>query len=128
MAEDFLDALLSAADVDAVGMTRWWERAKTALETAAAASDCWRQCAAKAAKKLQVEAPDERLSKTVAALAKHLDDPNIYQRWAQLAERDALSITALVRERRTARRPKKATEPKPEPKKPTTEEPACLPF
>lgn len=131
MAEDFLDALLSAADVDTIGAIHWWERAKTALETAAAASDSWRQCAAKAAQKLQIEAPDERLSHTVATLAAALDNTTTYRRWARLAERDALSITAMVRERRTARRrtakpqnPKKETPARPA----TAEEPECLPF
>lgn len=132
MAEDFLDALLSAADVDTIGATNWWERAKTALETAAAASDSWRQCAAKAAQKLQIDAPDERLSHTVARLAGVLDNPAAYRRWARLAERDALSITAMVRERRTARRNSKTDKTnkmKETPAKPVTaEEPECLPF
>lgn len=131
MAEDFLDALLSAADVDTIGRNRWWERAKTALETAAASSDSWRSCAARAARKLQIEAPDERLSTATAKLAKHLDDPDVYARWAELAERDALVITAMVRDRRATRNAKRktTTEPANPAGKNTKEETQeCLPF
>lgn len=127
MAEDFLDALLSAADVDTIGMSRWWDRAKAALETAAGSSDNWGQCVARAARKLQIEAPDERLSQAVTGLTAVLANQAVYRRWARLAERDALYIAALVRERRSQRRAKATTAKKPTTKK-TTEEDECLPF
>lgn len=134
IAEDFLDALLDSADVDRIGKTNWWERARTALEISAGSSDTWHQCVARAARRMQIESPSEALSDTTARLATHLNDPAVFRRWARLAERDALAITALVRERRTSRRktkPKKDTSSVAKPTTTTTktsEEPECLPF
>lgn len=103
-AEQFLDALLTSADVDVIGAIRWWDRAKAALETAAQSSTTWPQCVAKAAKKLQVDVLGEHASTIVADLGRHLGAPATFAAWRQVAARDAVYITALVRETRTARR------------------------
>jgi len=105
-AERFLYALLDSADVNRIGVARWWERAKTALETAAASSTSWRQCVARAGKKMEVDAFSASSSATIADLSTILDDPQVFARWRTLATRDALTITALVRHQRTARRAK----------------------
>lgn len=104
-AERFLDALLDSADVRTIGVARWWERAKTGLETAAASSTSWRQCVAKAGRKMQIDTYTASSAATIAALAEDLDDPAAFSRWRTLATRDALTITAMVRHQRTARRP-----------------------
>lgn len=104
LAERFLAALLASADVSKIGPARWWERAKTALETAAASSTTFRQCVAKAGKKLEIETLREASSTSIAALAAQLDDPAVFARWRTLATRDALTITAMVRADRAARR------------------------
>lgn len=103
-AERFLDALLASADIKRIGVARWWERAKTALETGAAASTSWRQCVAKAGRKMEIETFSEESSATIAALADVLDDPDVFARWRSLAVRDALTITAMVRHQRAGRR------------------------
>ena len=105
-AERFLDALLDSADVNRIGVARWWERAKTAIETAAAASTSWRQCVAKAGKKMEIDAFSANSSATIADLSTVLDDPASFARWRTLATRDALTVTALARHQRTARRTK----------------------
>lgn len=103
LAEDFLDALLSAADLKVIGKNNWWDRAKSALETAAASSATWPACVARACKKLQISTPDTRLSAEVDKLAKILGDERVYLRWARLAARDAVYVTAMVRARRDQR-------------------------
>jgi hypothetical protein len=102
-AERFLDALLSSANVDRIGVTRWWDRAKTALETGAATSTSWRQCVAKAARKLQIDMLNEQASATVVELSTQLDDPAVFARFRTLCTRDALTIAAHVRDRRLSR-------------------------
>lgn len=103
LAEDLLDALLDSADTTRVGPARWWERAKTALETAAASSTTFREAAARAGRKMEVTAFRESSSSTIADLAQILDDPTTFGRWRTLATRDALVITAMVRARRRRR-------------------------
>lgn len=104
MAELFIDAMLSSADVDTIGVTSWWDRAKTALETAAASSTSWPQCVSRAAKKLQIETLSPQSSQTIAELATVLDDPQTFAAWARLAARDAVYTVALVRAAREQRR------------------------
>jgi hypothetical protein len=106
LAEQFLAALLDSADVKQVGVARWWERAKTALETAAASSTSFRQCVARAGKKMEIDTMRESSSTTIAQLAAQLDAPATFARWRTLATRDALTITAMVRAERAARRPR----------------------
>lgn len=104
LAEEFLAAMLDSASVQQIGVARWWERAKTALETSAASSTTFRQCVARAGKKLEIETLRETSATTIAALAAQLDDPATFARWRTLATRDALTITAMVRADRAARR------------------------
>jgi hypothetical protein len=103
-AQRFLNALLDSADVRQVGVARWWERAKTALETAAASSTSWRQCVSRAGNKLQIDVFTAGSAAIIAELAQHLDDESIFVRWRALATRDALTITAMVRHQRSTQR------------------------
>lgn len=103
-AERFLDALLSSADVDKIGVGRWWDRAKTALETGAATSTSFRQCVAKAGRKLQIDTLNGDAAATVAHLALLLDEHTTFARWRTLCARDALTIAAAVRDQRVNRR------------------------
>lgn len=122
MAEQLVDALLSSASVDTIGALHWWDRAKTALETAAASSTTWAQCVARAARKLQIETLTAESSATVAGLARVLDDPAVYQRWARQAARDAIYTVALVRAAREQRRTTRAAA-----KNPTLTHPEATP-
>lgn len=104
LAERFLDALLDSADITRIGVARWWDRANTALETAAASSTSWRQCVAKAGKKMEITTYSQLAAATIAELATILDDPRVFPRWRQIITRDALTVTAMVRNARTTRR------------------------
>lgn len=103
-AEQLLDALLSSASVDKIGRTRWWDRAKTALETGAASSTNFYQAAAKTAAKLQIDTLNEHAAGTVVQLKDMLHDPATFARWRTLCMRDALVIAANVRIHRVHRR------------------------
>lgn len=104
MAERFVDALLSSADVDVIGAVHWWDRAKTALQTGAASSTSWAQCVSTAARKLQIETLSAESSAAVADLGRVLAVPIVFQRWARLAARDALYTVAIVRNQREERK------------------------
>lgn len=104
LAVRFQDALLSSADVEVIGRTAWWDRARTAIETAAASATRFSEAVATAAKKLQITgALDARTSAEIAALAAVLDDPATFAAWRELAQADAVYVTALTRVQRTTR-------------------------
>lgn len=113
LAEQFMDALLDSADVRRIGVARWWERAKTALETGAAASTSWRECVARAGKKMEIETYSGPSSEAITGIAGVLDDPDVFARWRTIATRDALTITAMVRHARTTRRAAQTVEETP---------------
>lgn len=106
LAERFLDALLDSADSRAIGPARWWERAVSALETSAAASTSFRQASARAARRLQIATFTPATAAVVGDLAEVLDDPALFARWRTVARRDAVTIAAMVRNTRTARKNK----------------------
>lgn len=108
LAQDFLDALLDSADTTRVGVARWWDRAKTALETGAASSRTFQEALARAGRKLEIDALRESSSLTMSDLAQTLNDPQTFSRWRTLATRDALAITAMVRASRKRRRTTRA--------------------
>lgn len=137
MAENLLDEALTVVHRDQkIPYVDRYQRAKTALEAGAASSDTWRQCVSRIAGKLQIDEPGEHLAALIARLAVMLDRPEVYHRWAQLAARDALSIVAMVRERRSQRHAdtesRRATRADPatsKTTKPTSKEaPECLPL
>jgi len=103
LATDFLDALLASASTDVISPKTWWERAKSALETGAVASESFGQMAARCAKKLQIDAFSSKSSVTLAAINDQLRDPAAFEAFRSLCQRDAVYITALTRVIRTAR-------------------------
>ena len=108
LAVDLLDAILSAADVDTIGVSNWWDRATNALLTGAATGTCVREVVTRMAGKLQItSAFPERVTATIVRVGDALADPEVFGRWRRIAERDAVYIAALVRLRRSERREKK---------------------
>lgn len=107
VAEDFLDALLSAASVDVIGVANWWPRATSALTAAAARATCVREMVTVAAGKLQVDTLPEPPARAVARVEAMLADPVVFDRWRRIAERDAVYVAAMVRLRRADARQSK---------------------
>lgn len=109
LAVDLLDAVLSCADVDLIGKSHWWDRARTALETAATGTD-YPEIVAKICQKLQItQALSEQSSATVAAIGEHLTDDRL-PAWRERCQRDAVYLVALTRIKRTDKRTKKNQE------------------
>lgn len=105
LAVDLLDAVLGAAEVDAIGVANWWPRATTALQTGAATGDCVRTVVTRMCAKLQITvALPEKTTAVVVTVDAALADQRVFARWRRIAERDAVFIAALVRLRRAERR------------------------
>lgn len=103
VAETFLDAMLSSADVSVIGVSSWWDRATSALETGCAVGDGVRAVTARVAKKLQVGVLSRETAAVVDRVAVQLTDPAVFARWRYLAARDAVYVAAMVRLRRDER-------------------------
>ena len=98
----FLSAILDSADPERIGPKRWWDRARTALETGTATAS-FSEATAKTAAKLEIDgALTAKSSRTINRLAAPLSDPAVFGPWAELCRRDAVYITALTRVQRDA--------------------------
>lgn len=113
LAVQALDAVLSSASVDVIGVSHWWDRATAALTTAAAAGVSWPRVCSTMARKLQIDAYAERDARTLTGIGAQLADPGVLARWCYLAERDTPYIVAMARIRRAdrtaARKPVKSS-------------------
>lgn len=92
-----LDALLDSADVQTVGVSDWWDRARTALETAAAGAEDFAHLVSIGCRKLQIDSLNERASRTIADLGTALADRRRFEEFRGVAHRDAVYLTALTR-------------------------------
>lgn len=105
LAVRFLDAMLSSADVDTIGRTAWWDRARSALETGAATGTAFSEVVSACARRLQITgALPARASEEITRLSRELADPAVFAAWRELAQSDAVYITALTRVQRAARK------------------------
>lgn len=101
----FLDCLLSEADVETIGRTYWWDRAKTALETASTTGTAFSEVVATACRKLQITwALSAKGATEIAAIGEALSDPGVFADWRELMASDAIYITALTRVHRQSRK------------------------
>jgi hypothetical protein len=107
-AVDFLDAMLRSADVAVIGVNRWWDRAKTALETGCYAGSNVREVTTRVARKLQIDTLQIETAEQIDRLAQALRDPDLFARWRRLAARDAVFVAAMVRLRRDDRKTARA--------------------
>lgn len=97
LAVQALDAALSSASVDTIGVAHWWERATAALVCAAAAGSTWPRVCSTLAHKLQIDVYSDRDARALAATGAELTDPAVLGRWCYLAQRDAPYIVAMTR-------------------------------
>jgi len=111
-------ALLDSASTDVIGVASWWDRATTALTTAAASATTYPQAVSTACKKLQIDTLSEPSARILSELEKVIG-PRLAE-WCETASRDAVYITAMTRVERTAKRATKTTTTKttPEPTAP----------
>jgi hypothetical protein len=104
VAETFLLAMMSSANVDRIGVARWWDRARTSLETGAACSTSWREMVSKVGRKLLIDSLNEDAAITVAGFNTMLDDPATFARFREICARNALTFPAKVRQQKVADR------------------------
>lgn len=112
-AEDFLDALLSAASVDVIGVSNWWDRATSALTAAAARAATVRDMVTVTTDKLQVGTLPEATMREVVRIEGLLAAPAVFARWRRIAERDAVYVAGMVRLRRADKRETRKAKAKP---------------
>ncbi|GAA3878415.1 hypothetical protein GCM10022243_48900 [Saccharothrix violaceirubra] len=97
----WLNALLDSASADVLGVAHYWDRAQSALITAATA-DTVGEAVTTAARKLQIETTQARtdtaLLEACAVIAAD------YPAWQARVEREAVYLVALARVARTARK------------------------
>lgn len=114
-----LDAALSSASVDVIGVAHWWDRATSALQAAAGAGDSWPRVCSTLARKLQIDVYQDRDARTLAQLGGRLDPADL-GRWCYLAQRDAVYLVAMCRIQRDDRRTRRAAaKPRPAQPEPT---------
>lgn len=106
-----LDAVLSSASVDMIGVSHWWDRATAALVSAAGAGSTWPRVVSTMCRKLQVGVLAERDARALDQLDAQLGDAQL-GRWCYLAGRDAPYLVAMCRIRRADRAATRKT-PKP---------------
>lgn len=98
----FVLAMMKSADVEVISPKRWWERAKTALETAASQAESWQQMVSKAGAKLQIISPLAETAKAISSIGNHLSTSENFERFRHLCQRDALYIVAMARANKEA--------------------------
>lgn len=101
LAVDFLDALLSSADVTTIGVNNWWDRATAALSTALAAASGYGEAVTIAAGKLQIGVISPLSAGRLRDL-QALIGP-VFETWRSETERDLVYIVALTRLKRAER-------------------------
>lgn len=101
LAVDFLDALLSSADVNVIGVTNWWDRATAALSTALAAASGYGEAVTIAAGKLQIGVISPQSAARLRDLQREIEP--VYETWRAETERDLVYVVALTRLKRAER-------------------------
>lgn len=97
----WLSALLDSASTDVIGVTNWWTRATSALETAATAPT-YGAAVSTGTRKLQIETLTDKSSTTLASLEKVMS-PHMAE-WAEIVHTEAPYLVALTRIHRQARK------------------------
>ena len=87
--------MMSSADRKKIRPVDWWNRARSALETAASRAERWEHLVSVMADKLQIEVLSAETSSSIYSVGGQLGDD--WPRFRELAERDALFIVAMAR-------------------------------
>ena len=106
LAVEWLRAAMKSASTDTIDPRDWWERARTALVTAASTAETWPQMVARQLGKLQVKATVETTATAVRVLGEQLVElgPAAWPRFRVLCERDGLYIAAMAQALNAAER------------------------
>lgn len=103
-------ALLGSASTSVISPKHWWDRAASAMETAASAADSLSSFVSRAAKKLQIDVLTESSSAEVADLATTYGDCDAFEQLRAFIAQDVIYITAMSRAEKAAARQAQAKE------------------
>lgn len=95
-------AVMASASTERIDPRRWWERAKTALETGAAVSADFPEMVSVMARKLEIEVLSTASAERVNALAHELGED--FEPFRRLCEDQALYAVAMAQAARAEER------------------------
>ena len=107
LATQFVLAMMASASTQKIRPMDWWERAKSALVTSAAASENRRDLVTRFAKRVQIQTLTAASVDRLNCLSS-LDDPAVFQRFVRVVSREAVFIVAMAQEKRADEREEKA--------------------
>lgn len=98
---DLVLAMMRSASTNKIQPKRWWERARTALETAAATAGDFPEMVAVMGRKLEIDVTRNETADVIARLTPELA---MFEPFRRLCETQALYVVALAQSRREEQR------------------------
>ena len=101
LAQRLVLAMMRSASTDKISPKQWWERARSALETAAVAAESWPHLISEMARKLQIETLSAPSANEVCSM---VSEATPFEEFRSVCERDALYVVALAQAQRAQER------------------------
>lgn len=98
----WINSLLDSASSDVIGVANWWDRATSALVTAAAGASTIGEATTIAARKLQIESTSPGSDATLLEASKVIAAD--FAGWQRIVDTEAVYLIALARVARKTRR------------------------
>lgn len=99
-AVDLTLALMASASTDRISPRDWWDRATSALTTAAARASSLPHMVSVMARKLTIDSLRSHSAEAINLLSSELSEPRTFETFRALCERDAIFVVAIARQRR----------------------------
>lgn len=104
----FVLAMMRSASTKKIDPKKWWERAKTALETGAAIAGSFAEMVSVMAAKLEIEVTSNDTATTIEQLATAVGSDGDFEGFRQLCEDQAVFIVAMAQAHREEQRQEQA--------------------
>ncbi len=101
-------AMMRSASTDRIDPRRWWERAKTALETGAAVASDFSEMISVMARKLERQVANNSTAGILDVLAREIGDD--FESFRRLCEEQALYAVAMAQAQRVEEREQEGTQ------------------
>lgn len=95
-------AMMGCASTERIDPRKWWERAKSALETGAAVAGSFSQMVSVMARKLEIDVTYPGHAEAIAALAAEVDDD--FDAFRRICEDQAVYAVAMAQAERQEQR------------------------
>lgn len=97
--------VMRSASTEKIRPMDWWSRAQSALHSAAAMSArSFGQMTSVMGRKLQIDTYNASSASVISSIGEQLTDPDLYEAFRSLCERDALYVVAEAQARRQIER------------------------